>query len=47
VVSGAPKAPAVGRVLQGEGDPHELPALLIRPTPGRLWWLLDKAAASR
>ena len=47
VVSGAPKAPAVRRVLQGEGDPHQLPALLIRPTSGRLLWLLDDAAASR
>ncbi len=47
VVSGAPKAPAVRRVLQGEGDPHLLPALLIRPTSGRSFWLLDEAAAAR
>ena len=47
VVSGASKAPAVRRVLQGEGDPHLLPALLIRPTSGRSFWLLDEAAAAR
>jgi 6-phosphogluconolactonase len=46
VVSGATKAPAARSVLRGEGDPRELPALLIRPTPGRLLWLLDEAAAS-
>jgi 6-phosphogluconolactonase len=47
VVSGAPKAPAVRSVLRGEGDPHEKPALLIRPTPGRSLWLLDREAALR
>ena len=47
VVSGASKAAAVKGVLQGEGDPHELPARLIHPPAGRLWWLLDKEAASQ
>jgi 6-phosphogluconolactonase len=46
VVSGASKAAAVRGVLQAEGDPHELPARLIHPPAGRLWWLLDKEAAS-
>ena len=46
VVSGAAKAAAVRGVLQAEGDPHELPARLIHPPAGRLWWLLDKQAAS-
>ena len=46
VVSGASKAGAVQRVLQGEGDAHELPARAIRPMAGRLWWLLDDEAAS-
>ena len=47
VVSGASKAAAVRGALQGEADPHELPALAIRPPAGRLWWLLDRAAASQ
>lgn len=47
VVSGAGKAAAVRDVVGGEGDPHELPALLIRPEPGRLAWLLDEAAAAQ
>ena len=46
VVSGASKAAAVRGALEGEADPHELPALAIRPPTGRLWWLLDRAAAS-
>ena len=47
VVSGASKAAAVKGALQGEADPRGLPALAIRPPAGRLWWLLDRAAASR
>jgi 6-phosphogluconolactonase len=46
VVSGASKAMAVKGALQGGADPHSLPALAIRPPEGRLWWLLDRAAAS-
>jgi len=45
LVSGSGKAAVTRQVLAGEGDPHELPALLIRPEPGRLWWLLDHEAA--
>jgi hypothetical protein len=47
VVGGGGKAAAVRGVVGGEGDPHELPALLIRPEPGRLVWLLDEAAAAQ
>jgi 6-phosphogluconolactonase len=46
VVSGASKAAAVRAILEAEGDPRELPARLIHPRAGRLWWLLDKEAAS-
>lgn len=46
LVSGAPKAAMVRRILEeGGGDPP-LPAARIRPTDGRLMWYLDEAAAA-
>jgi 6-phosphogluconolactonase len=45
LVSGAAKAEVVREVIQGPLDPLCLPAQLIQPEPGRLHWLLDKAAA--
>jgi 6-phosphogluconolactonase len=46
VVSGASKSAVTKAAIEGRGDPQRLPALLVRPTPGRLWWLLDEAAAA-
>ena len=45
LVAGADKAAVVREVIQGPMDPRRLPAQLIQPEPGRLHWLLDKAAA--
>ena len=46
VVSGDTKAAIVRKVLEGPNQPHELPAQLIVPIDGRLYWLLDAAAAT-
>jgi 6-phosphogluconolactonase len=51
MVSGAEKARIVREVLQGaEAAPAArhappLPASLVRPVDGELWWMLDRAAA--
>jgi len=45
LVSGSSKAEIVQAVL--EGPPERLPAQQIRPTTGRLTWLIDAPAASR
>jgi 6-phosphogluconolactonase len=45
LVQGRDKAAVVQAVLEG-ADP-DLPARRIRPTAGRLTWLLDRSAASR
>lgn len=47
LVSGAEKAPAVVRVLEGELRPDEFPAQLVIPENGVLYWLLDAAAAAQ
>jgi 6-phosphogluconolactonase len=47
LVSGAQKADAVWRALEGPPDPERVPAQLIRPSASRAVWLLDAAAASR
>jgi len=46
LVSGAEKAEALKEVLQGDYRPDRFPAQLIRPGPGKLLWIVDKAAAS-
>jgi 6-phosphogluconolactonase len=46
LVSGEDKALALKAVLEGPDEPAQLPAQLIRPTHGRLLWLVDRAAAS-
>ena len=46
-VEGASKAEIMQRVLQGPYDPDVLPAQLVRPQPGQLSWLIDRAAAAR
>ena len=42
LVSGAEKAPMVGRALSGIVDPKAIPAQLAR----RATWILDQAAAA-
>lgn len=46
LVSGRDKARVLQEVLEGEYDPHRLPAQLIKPEPGELLWLVDQAAAA-
>ena len=45
LVAGAAKAAVVRDVIEGPRGPGRLPAQLIRPEPGELHWLIDKAAA--
>ena len=45
MVTGGDKALALKGVLEGPYEPEQLPAQLVHPVKGRLWWLLDKAAA--
>jgi 6-phosphogluconolactonase len=47
LVSGKEKAETLREVLQGEFQPHRLPAQIIRPNNRRLLWLVDRAAARR
>ena len=47
LVSGKDKAGVLQKVLDGDHHPDLLPAQLIRPTHGKLIWLVDQAAASR
>ena len=46
LIRGGDKAGTLRAVLEGPFDPDRLPAQLIRPTRGRLRWLVDAAAAS-
>jgi len=45
LVSGHDKAEALKEVLQGDRQPDLFPAQLIRPDPGQLLWIVDRAAA--
>ncbi len=47
LVAGGGKAEAVYHTLRGDDDPRRYPARRIRPTAGRVTWLLDRAAAAR
>jgi 6-phosphogluconolactonase len=47
IVSGESKAERLAQVLEGPFTPDLLPAQAIRPTQGRLTWLVDQAAADR
>ncbi len=40
---GAEKAPVLKSIANDPEDPKEHPILLVRPTPGKLVWLVDKA----
>jgi len=47
IVTGEKKAERMRQVLEGEPADELLPAQLIKPSSGRLLWLLDIPAASR
>ena len=47
LVAGEEKAGALARVLEGPPDPDTYPSQRIAPTDGELYWLVDRAAASR
>jgi len=47
LVSGQEKAEILQQILEGDHQPDLLPAQLIRPTHGKLIWLVDRAAASK
>ena len=47
LVSGIDKAPALHEVLESDAPADQYPSKLIRPTDGKLIWLIDRAAASQ
>jgi 6-phosphogluconolactonase len=47
LVCGAAKAEMLKRVIEGPFQPAELPAQAIRPTRGKLFWMVDRQAAAR
>ncbi|MDP9367560.1 MAG: 6-phosphogluconolactonase [Chloroflexota bacterium] len=47
LIGGAEKAETLAEVLEGPEKVDELPSQVIRPTDGRLTWLVDRAAAAR
>ena len=47
LVAGADKADALAAVLEGPRDPDTYPSQLIAPEHGMLYWLVDRAAASK
>ena len=44
-VTGAEKAATLKAVLEGAYQPDRLPAQIIRPTKGKVVWMIDRAAA--
>jgi 6-phosphogluconolactonase len=46
LVSGTDKAPALHAVLEEDVAGEQYPAKLVRPTQGKVIWLVDRAAAS-
>ena len=46
MVTGSDKACALKAVLEGPQEPEQLPAQMIQPSNGSLYWLIDAAAAS-
>jgi 6-phosphogluconolactonase len=47
LVAGADKADALAAVLEGPHDPETYPSQLIAPEHGALYWLVDRAAATK
>jgi 6-phosphogluconolactonase len=46
LVTGKEKADAIHAVLEGEYQPDEYPAQIVRPPHGEVTWMLDTAAAT-
>jgi 6-phosphogluconolactonase len=46
LVSGADKASVLKEVLEGSAPGEKYPSKLVKPTDGKLIWLVDRAAAS-
>lgn len=46
LVSGSNKSSILRQVIEGDYDPYRLPAQLIRPLNGRLYWFIDREASS-
>ncbi len=47
LVTGNEKADAVKSVLEGEYEPDEYPAQIVKPTNGDVTWMLDNEAAAK
>ena len=47
LVTGSEKADALQAVLEGEFQPEEYPAQIVRPTNGEVVWMLDRAVAQK
>jgi 6-phosphogluconolactonase len=47
LVAGPDKAHPLAEVLEGPPDPARLPSQSIRPSPGELFWFVDRLAAAR
>jgi len=47
LVSGANKAERLYQVLHEQYDPDRLPAQVVRPQDGKLFWMLDQAAGAK
>jgi 6-phosphogluconolactonase len=47
LVAGAAKAGVLREVMQKPRDPRRLPAQLINPEVGELYWLVDREAAGQ
>ena len=47
LVTGDDKADAIHAVLEGDDNPDEYPAQIVRPTNGEVVWMLDTKAASK
>jgi 6-phosphogluconolactonase len=46
LVSGSDKASALREVMEGNQPGESYPSKLVRPTNGKLIWLVDRAAAA-
>lgn len=46
-VAGADKADVLREVLEGAHDPRRLPAQIVNPRDGKVFWFLDEAAAAQ
>jgi 6-phosphogluconolactonase len=47
LASGAGKADMLHAVINGPFQPEQLPSQIVRPTDGRLTWLVDEVAAAK